>query len=152
MTQLVPVMLYTLCLVLCIPRGAGAETAETRVQELLAECQSAYHRLVDYRGILRHEIWEKGGVHRQHEIAVTFRKPSSLLMQWQSGLYRGTTLLTRPTRALGTIFIRLGGWFDYVRVNIPSTEISDPFAPALKDVNAWLYALRALSQRPQRRP
>ena len=147
MTRLVPMMLYTLSLVLFIPGGAAAEATEMRVQEILTECQAAYHRLVDYRGTLRHEIWEKGGAQRQHEIAVTFRKPSSLLMQWQSGLYRGTTLLTRPTRALGTVFIRLGGWFDYVRVSIPSTEISDPFAPALKDVNAWLYALRALSQR-----
>ncbi len=148
MIRLAPI-LSVLSLVLFLPGGVGAAGTETRVQELLTECEAAYHRLVDYRGMVRHEIWEKGGTPRQHEIAVTFRKPSSLLMQWQSGLYRGTTLLTRPTRARGTIFIRLGGWFDYVQVRMPSTEVSDPFAPALKDVNAWLYALRALSQRPR---
>ncbi len=149
MIRLVSMLLCALSLVLLGTRGAVAEAEEeTRVRQLLAECQAAYHRLVDYRGTLRHEVWEKGGVHRQHDIEVTFRKPAFLLMQWQSGLYNGTTLLTRPTRAMGTIFIRLGGWFDYVRVSIPPTEISDPFAPALKDVNAWLYALRELSQRP----
>ncbi len=119
-----------------------------KLQRILSECQAAYHRLVDYRGTLRHEVFEKGGGARQHEIAVTFRKPGFLHMQWQAGLYAGTTLLTRPTRTLAAVFIRLGGWFDYVRVSLPPTEVDAPFSPALKDVNAWLYALRALHQRP----
>ena len=118
------------------------------LQEILGACQAAYHRLVDYRGTLRHEVFEKGGGVRQHEIAVTFRKPGFLHMEWQAGLYSGTTLLTRPTRTLAAVFIRLGGWFDYVRVSLPPTEVDAPFSPALRDVNAWLYALRALHQRP----
>ena len=71
MIRLVSLVLSALSLVLVVTRGAVADAAaETRVQELLAECQAAYHRLVDYRGTLRHEVWEKGGVHRQHDIAV----------------------------------------------------------------------------------
>lgn len=128
---------------------AAADTAgDAKIQEILGECQAAYHRLVDYRGSLRHELFERGGVVRQHEITVTFRKPSFLRMEWQAGLYAGTTLLTRPTRALAAIFIRLGGWFDYVRVSMPPTEVGDPFSPTLKDANAWLYVLRSLHQRP----
>ena len=148
MNRLVRTPFILLAVVSLIAVSNAKAAHEATVQELLAECQAAYHRLVDYRGTLQHEIWEKGGVLRRHEIAVTFRKPAFLLMQWQAGLYKETTLVTRPTRAVGTVFIKLGGWFDYVRVSVPPTEISDPFAPALKDVNAWLYALRTLYQRP----
>ena len=121
--------------------------SETRVHAVLAECHAAYLRLVDYQGTLRHEVWEEGGIVR-HDIGVTFRKPSFLHLRWQTGLHAGTILLERPTRFPGPILIRLGGWFEYITVHISPTEISGLFAPALKDVNKWLYALQYLAQRP----
>lgn len=130
--------------VLCEVRADQGATVATVLQESTA----AYHRLVDYRGTLKHRIWKKGGVYDEHEIEVTFRKPGFVRMEWRTGLYEDTTLITRPTRAFRAVFIKLGGWFDFLRVAVPTTEVSEPFSPALKDINAWLYALRALHQRP----
>ena len=126
----------------------GLSPGETRVQDVLAECHAAYQRLDDYRGTLRHEVREEGGIVRRHDLDVTWRKPAFLRLRWQTGLHAGTTLLTRQTRAPEPILIRLGGWFEFLTVNILPTEISGLFAPALKDVNKWLYALQLLAQRP----
>ena len=133
--------------------AAALSLSQTRVHDVLAECHAAYQRLGDYQGTLRHEVWEEGGGVRRHDISVTFRKPAFLHLRWQTGLHAGTILLTRPTRAPGPILIRLGGWFEYVTMSIaPTAEIGDLFAPALKDVNAWLYALRELARRPAAHP
>lgn len=137
------VLLSPFC-VLSEVRGDQKATVAT----VLRQSTAAYYRLVDYRGTLKHRIWEKGGAYNEHEIEVAFRKPAFLRMEWQTGLYEDTTLITRPTRAFRAVFIKLGGWFDFLRVAVPTTEISEPFSPALKDINAWLHALRALHQRP----
>ena len=117
------------------------------LQEVLLQCQEAHRRLVDYRGIVRHEVWEKGEPAREDEIEVTFRKPSFLTLQWQSGIFKGTTLTARPFWNRGNFLIQLGGWFDFLTLSIPPTEVSEPFAPGLKDVSEWLTALSLLAQR-----
>ncbi|MBI3302075.1 MAG: DUF1571 domain-containing protein [Deltaproteobacteria bacterium] len=118
------------------------------VQEILAQCQAAYHRLVDYRGTLRHEVREGGPAARQDLIDATFRKPAFLSLRWQTGLYKGTTLLARPAWNRGNLLIKLGDWFDYLTLSVPPTEVGEPFVPGLKDVSEWLTALTALAQRP----
>jgi hypothetical protein len=117
------------------------------LQEVLLQCQAAYYRLADYRGILRHEIWEKGEVVRDDEIEIIFRKPSFLTLRWQSGMFKGTMLVSRPFWNRGNFLIQLGGWFDFLILSIPSTEIGDPFVPSIKDVSEWLAALSMLAQR-----
>ncbi|MGH7962092.1 MAG: DUF1571 domain-containing protein, partial [Candidatus Binatia bacterium] len=84
----------------------------------------------------------------QDVIAVVFRKPAFLSLRWQEGLYEGTHLLSRPTWNRGNVLIRLGDWFDFITISVPSTEVSEPFVPGLKDMSEWLTALTALAQRP----
>ena len=130
------------------PRDIAAASSDTAVQTLLAQCRAAYFRLVDYRGILQHEVYAPGREPERHDIAVLYRKPGFLSLDWQSGLYAGTTLLAQPGWNNGNFLIRLGGWFDFVRINAPLIDISHPFVPSLKDVQEWLSALVALSRRP----
>ncbi len=122
------------------------------VQEILTECRAAYFRMTDYRGRLHREsliaAWTLGQELYQEEIEVVFRKPGFLSLEWQSGLYAGTTLLTRPGWNQGNFLLTLGDWFNYVRVSLPLIDIGEPFVPSLKDVHEWLIALVALSRRP----
>jgi outer membrane lipoprotein-sorting protein len=148
-------MLRALCLVaLIVPcalcPAAQAEVVEraAEIQSILAECQAAYRRLEDYRGLLVHEIGEQGESSPRQVIEVTFRKPGFLSLRWQTGLYKGTTLLARPALNQGNLLLRLGEWFDFVTVSMPATDAGDPFVPSLKDVSEWLTALVALAQRP----
>lgn len=131
-------------------RAAAAAPVDSfaAVQEVLAQCQAAYHRLVDYRGTLRHEVRAEGAALRQDLIEVIFRKPSFLSLRWQTGIYKGTTLLVRPVWNQGNLLIKLGDWFDFVTLSVPPTEASEPFVPGVKDVSEWLAVLRALAQRP----
>ena len=136
-----------------LPWGGSAAAAPpadsfAEVHEVLAQCQAAYYRLVDYRGTLRHEVREGGAVLRQDSIDVVFRKPGFLSLRWQTGLYKGTALLARPAWNQGNLLITLGGWFDFVTLSVPPTEVGEPFVPGLKDVSEWLTALLALAQRP----
>jgi len=130
--------------------AAAAPPADSfaEVHEVLAQCQAAYYRLVDYRGTLRHEVREGGATLRQDSIDVVFRKPGFLSLRWQTGLYKGTALLARPAWNQGNLLITLGGWFDFVTLSVPPTEVGEPFVPGLKDVSEWLTALLALAQRP----
>jgi outer membrane lipoprotein-sorting protein len=139
-----------LVVVVLVPRTAAADRGEplAAVREVLAQCQAAYHRLVDYRGTLRHEVGEGGALLRQDHIEATFRKPAFLSLRWQTGIFKGTTLLSRPAWNRGNLLIQLGEWFEYLTLSIPPTEVGDPFVPGLKDVNEWLTALTALAQRP----
>src|SRR5581483_8709878 len=118
------------------------------VLDILLQCQAAYYRLEGYRGTLWHEVAQGGGEVRDETLDVVFRKPGFLAVQWQSGLYKGTTLLIRPGVNQGNVFIRLGEGFEYVTVNLPATEVGEPFTPGLKDLNEWLSALALLAQRP----
>jgi outer membrane lipoprotein-sorting protein len=138
-------MLLLAPLLVC-SRPADAEQ-RTELQEVLRQCQTAYYRLVDYRGVVRHEVSEGGKMLREDEIEVTFRKPSFLLLRWQSGLFKGTTLLSRPSWNRGNLLIQLGGWFDFLTLSISPTEVGEPFAPGLKDLSEWLTALTLLAQR-----
>jgi outer membrane lipoprotein-sorting protein len=131
-----------------IPAARTSADAFTDVQEILAQCLGAYHRLVDYRGTVRQEVWKGGTVVRQDVIEVIFRKPSFLSLRWQSGLYEGTWLLGRADWEQGTLLVRLGGWFEFFTFSILSAEASEPFIPGLKDVHEWLTALVALARRP----
>jgi hypothetical protein len=81
-------------------------------------------------------------------IAVVFRKPAFLSLRWQEGLYTGTRLLSRPAWNRGNVLIRLGEWFDYITISVPTIEVGEPFVPGLKDMHEWLTALVALAQRP----
>jgi len=123
----------------------GEQLAE--LQEILLQCQSAYHRLVDYRGILHHEVWEKGEILREDEIEVIFRQPSFLTLHWQGGMFKGTVLMSRPSWNRGNFLIQLGGWFDFLTLSIPPTEVGEPFVPGIKDISEWLTALSMLAQR-----
>ena len=131
------------CLSLAPMSPAQAATHNT-VQAVLVECRAAYFRLVDYRGTLQHEIYTPDHEPERQDIAVLYRKPGFLSMDWQSGLYAGTRLLARPGWNNGNFLLRLGGWFDFVQVSAPLIEISSPFIPSLKDVQEWLSALLAL--------
>jgi hypothetical protein len=124
--------------------ACGDEFAD--LQNVLLQCQSAYHRVVDYRGLLRHEV-EKGDIPRGDTIEVTFRKPSFLLFRWQTGAFKGTTLLSRPAWNQGNFLIHLGEWFNFLTLSVPPTEIGEPFTPGLKDLSEWLTALAMLAQR-----
>jgi outer membrane lipoprotein-sorting protein len=135
--------------VLARPAVAAAPVdSSTPVQEILAQCQAAYHRLVDYRGTLRREVWDGSATPWQDEIAVIFRKPGYLFLQWQGGLYKGTELLIKPAWNRGNLLIKLGGWFEYITVSVPPIDAGEPFGPMLKDVSEWLTALAMLAQRP----
>lgn len=138
-----------LCL-FSIPVGQCQTLADSfgEVLEVLSQCQAAYYRLEDYRGTLIHEIDESGAPSRQETIEAAFRKPGFLSLRWQSGLYKGTTLLTRPAWNQGNFLIKLGEWFDYIMISMPATEVGEPFVPGLKDVSEWLTALVSLAQRP----
>lgn len=129
------------------PHGITHAEPPSELQEILLQCQSAYRRLVDYRGIVRHEVSEGGKVEREDEIEVTFRKPSFLLLRWQAGLFKGTSLLSRPSWNRGNLLIQLGGWFDFLTLNVAPTDISEPFTPSLRDLSEWLTALSMLAQR-----
>jgi len=118
------------------------------VLDVLLQCQTAYYRLEDYQGTMRHEVEGGRANPTQEMLEVVFRKPGFLSVRWQTGLYKGTTLLVRPGVHSGNVLIRLGEGFDYVTVNIPATEVGDPFTPGLKDLNEWLTALALLAQRP----
>lgn len=123
----------------------GDQFAE--LQEVLLQCQSAYYRLVDYRGLLRHEVWEGGELLRADEIEATFRKPSFLALHWQTGIFKETKLVSRPSWNRGNLLIQLGGWFDFLTLSIPPTEVGEPFVPGVKDVSEWLAALTVLARR-----
>jgi hypothetical protein len=101
--------------------------------------------LEDYRGTLRRESKEGS---EDDLIEVIFRKPLFLFLRWQAGVYKGTTLLTRPDRNRGDLEVALGEWFSFVSARIPVTEVGEPFVPSLKDVSEWLAALVSLAQRP----
>jgi hypothetical protein len=124
------------------PKGGFEE-----LKQILLECQGAYHRLVDYRGTLRKEVVQDGFLRGQEVIEVLFRKPSYLLLRWQTGVYEGTRLLVRPDRNQSDLLIKLGGWFEYVAVKVLPTEVGEPFVPGLKDISEWLTALASLAQR-----
>lgn len=128
--------------------AAGPSDASATVREILGQCQAAYHRLVDYRGTLRREMWEGGAAPRHDEIDVVFRKPGFLSLRWQAGLYKGTELLTRPAWNHGNLLIKLGEWFSYITVSMPPVDAGEPFVPVLKDMSEWLTALTMLAQRP----
>jgi outer membrane lipoprotein-sorting protein len=128
-------------------RGDQVAEMQTEMQEVLMQCQSAHYRLVDYRGVLRHEVVEGGQTVREDEIEVTFRKPSFLALHWKNGLFNGTTLLSRPAWNRGNLLIHLGEWFDFVTLNLPSSDIGEPFTPGLRDLSEWLTALSMLAQR-----
>ena len=149
-----PCLLLVFWLLTSAPPGAaaGPPVSPAMVQEVLAQCQAAYYRLVDYRGTLRREVWEGGQTPRLDEIEVMFRKPTFLSLRWRSGLYKGTELLTRPGWNQGNLFIKLGDWFAYVTVSMPPVDAGEPFVPMLKDVSEWLTALAALAQRPSLDP
>jgi outer membrane lipoprotein-sorting protein len=135
-------------LLFCLPGLSWAQpNSLTEVQEILQQCQAAYHRLVDYRGVVRHEVNTGGGTLREDEIEVVFRKPSFLSLRWQTGLFKGTTLLARPAWNRGNLFIQLGEWFNFLTLSVPSTEIGEPFVPSTKDLSEWLTALTALAHR-----
>jgi outer membrane lipoprotein-sorting protein len=140
-----------LLLPLPVPPGVYGEIGVDRFGEVLkalAQCQEAYYRLEDYRGTLVHEVREANGTEREERIEVTFRKPGFLSLQWQSGLYKGTTLLVRPGWNQGNLLLRLGEWFDYATISMAATDLGEPFVPALRDLSEWLTALVALAQRP----
>ena len=140
-------VLLVVLLSVVMPARVAAATLGTfaEVQELLAQCQAAYHRLEDYRGTLRRE---SKGASEDDVIEVVFRKPTFLFLRWQAGVYKGTTLLTRPDRGRGDLWVTLGEWFSFVSARIAATEVSEPFVPSLKDVSEWLAALVSLAQRP----
>lgn len=117
------------------------------LRDVLMQCQDAYHRLVDYRGVLHHEVGRGGGPLREDEIEVLFRKPSFLTFRWQTGLFKGTTLAARPSWNHGNLLIHLGEWFDFLTLSVSPTEVGDPFVPGLKDISEWLTALSMLAQR-----
>jgi outer membrane lipoprotein-sorting protein len=127
--------------------GLGADRFG-EVIKVLAQCQEAYYRLEDYRGMVLHTIREADGSVREERIEVAFRKPGFLSLRWQSGLYKGTALLARPGWNQGNLLLRLGEWFDFITVSIPATEMGEPFVPAVRDMSDWLTALTSLMQRP----
>ncbi len=131
---------------LASPVVRGDEFSDLR--DVLMQCQDAYHRLVDYRGVLHHEVGSGGGTLREDEIEVLFRRPSFLTFRWQTGLFKGTTLAARPSWNRGNLLIHLGEWFDFLTLSVPPTEVGDPFVPGLKDLSEWLTALSMLAQRP----
>lgn len=135
---------------LCVAGPAMAVSTPAGLAELgqiLLECQGAYHRLNDYRGILHKEVAQDGFLTGQEVIEVLFRKPGYLSLRWQAGVYEGTQLLTRPDWSHSNVLLKLGGWFGYVSVRIPPTEVGEPFVPALKDMSEWLTALVSLARR-----
>lgn len=136
---------FMLC---CVPsRSRAQQDSFAEVQEILQQCQDASRRMVDYRGVLRHEVNSVDGELREDEIEVVFRKPSFLSLKWQTGLFKGTTLLARPSWNRGNLLIQLGEWFDFLTLNIPSIDVSEPFVPSLKDLSEWFTALSALAHR-----
>ncbi|MBI3250040.1 MAG: DUF1571 domain-containing protein [Deltaproteobacteria bacterium] len=136
--------IFCACLLAVTP-VCGDELSNLR--DVLMQCQDAYHRLADYRGVLRHEVGRGGGAIREDEIEVLFRKPSFLTFRWQTGLFKGTTLAARPSWNHGNLLIHLGEWFDFLTLSVPATEVGDPFVPGLKDLSEWLTALSMLAQR-----
>ena len=136
-----------LCCTFLVSSTAQSDTL-LDVLDILLQCQTAYYRLEDYQGTLRHEVEGGRASLRQETLEVVFRKPGFLSVRWQSGLYKGTTLLIRPDVNPGNVLIRLGEGFDYVTVNVPATEVGEPFVPGFKDLNEWLTALVLLAQRP----
>src|SRR5262245_5317871 len=127
--------------------AAGPPDSFATVQAILAQCQAASYRVVDYRGTLHREMWEGGGAPRLDDIEVVFRKPTFLSLRWQSGLYKGTELLTRPGWNRGNLFIKLGDWFSFITISLPPVDAAEPFVPMLKDVSEWLTALAMLAER-----
>jgi len=139
-----------ICLVSLSSFGTVVEATDSfsALQEILMQSEAAYHRLVDYHGMLRREVWEGKAAARQEDIEVTFRKPTFLSLRWRTGTYRGTELLSRPAWNRGNLLIKLGDWFDYITVSLPPIDAGEPFVPMLKDVSEWLTALAMLAQRP----
>lgn len=138
---------------LCAPalgaaQGAGEADRLREVLTVLAQCREAYYRLEDYRGTVLHTVREANGDEREERMDIAFRKPGFLSLRWESGLHKGTTLLTRPGWNQGNLMLRLGEWFDFLTISVPATEMGEPFQPALRDMSDWLTALTALAQRP----
>ena len=131
-----------------IAQGAIEEDRFGEVIKVLAQCREAYYRLEDYRGTVLYTVREADGETQEERIEIAFRKPGFLSLRWVSGLYKGTTLLARPGWNQGNLMLRLGEWFDFLTINVPATEMGEPFQPALRDMSDWLTALTALAQRP----
>lgn len=141
-------LLAILGVLYCLPSQACAQlNSLNEVREILQQCQDASRRMVDYRGVLRHEVNSGGGELSEDSIEVIFRKPSFLSLKWQTGLFKGTTLLARPFWNRGNLLIQLGEWFDFLTLNMPPTEVGEPFVPSLKDLSEWFAALTALAHR-----
>ncbi|MSQ48720.1 MAG: DUF1571 domain-containing protein [Deltaproteobacteria bacterium] len=148
------VILLGLTLLLFLPPASGLAQNGKEVDQLaevlkvLAQCREAYYRLDDYRGTVLHIVREADGETREERIEVAFRKPGFLSFRWESGLHKGTALLARPRWNQGNLMLRLGGWFDFLTISVPATELGEPFQPAVRDMSDWLTALAALAQRP----
>lgn len=127
--------------------AASPKEGFDELKQILLECQGAYHRLIDYRGTLRQEVAQDGFLTGHEVIEVLFRKPGYLSLRWQTGVYEGTQLLARPDWNQGNLLIKLGGWFEYVTIKVPPTEVGEPFVPMLKDMSEWLTALVSLARR-----
>ena len=137
---------FFLLFCLLFPSSVRAEQL-SELQDILQQCHNAHLRLVDYKGILHHEVWEGGEPVREDEIEATFRKPSFLILHWRSGIFKDTKLVSRPSWNRGNLLIQLGGWFDFVSLGVPATEVGEPFVPGVKDLSEWLTALSMLAQR-----
>ncbi len=143
------VRLSSWCLVVMVlPQVSVQADTFQEVLDILLQCQTAYYRLEDYQGVVHTEVTDGKEGFRQETLDIAFRKPGFLSLRWQSGLYKGTTLTVRPGWNHGNPVVRLGDGFEFVTVSLPVTEMSEPFAPGLRDLSEWLTALFLLAQRP----
>lgn len=143
------ISLSFICLFLGWRSTAAAALANPiLVREVLSRCAETYARLLDYRGVVRQEVWDTPTTSRREVVTVLFRKPAFLYLRWQEGLYQDTELLTRYDWNQGNLLIQLGGWFSYVSVNVLPTEVGEPFVTFTKDLSEWLAALNDLARRP----
>ena len=103
-------MVYRWALIICgcslsalvLPQGQARADAFQDVLDILLQCQAAYYRLEDYQGVIHSEATEGNEGLRQETLDIAFRKPGFLLLRWQSGIYKGTTLTVRPDWNRGT--------------------------------------------------
>ena len=150
---LVPILVV--CALACgrTARAApGPPRATSLLREALARCAATYDRLRDYRGVVEREVWDDPNHPRRDVIAIRFRRPSSLRLEWREGLYRGTTVVADAAWDPGALRVRLGGWFDYLTVSMPLTAVHEPFITATKDLSEWLSALSDLLRRSASAP
>jgi outer membrane lipoprotein-sorting protein len=126
---------------------AGAQSQGALLREVLQRCAATYDGLRDYRGTIEREVWDNPLEVRRELIAVRFRRPSSLRLEWIEGLYRGTTVVAHAAWDPGALRIRLGGWFDFLTLRMPLTAVHEPFITATKDLSEWLSALSYLMRR-----